>query len=119
MANNENIPRRSSRRIALTELNDSPEPETPKSASPDELVIIQRGRRRKPITWSPYEYDKSNLLVPSQERTPEKSPSSSRIEITSKLRRRLILTPEKGSQAELGEIIAKKLKSLSASFDQS
>lgn len=112
---NENPPRRTSRRHALTELNDSPELETPKSASPDELIIIQRGPRRKPITWSPYEPNKNNLLVPSQDKTPEKvqeQQHSHRVEINSKLRRRLILTPEKGTDVELGEIIAKKLKSL-------
>lgn len=104
-------PRRSSRRIALTELNDSPEEDTPKSASPDELVIIQRGPRRKPITWSPYENDKNNLLEPSGTKTPVKEPAN-RVEISSKLRRRLIFTPDKTSQKELGEFIAKKLKSL-------
>lgn len=113
MENDNREQQRIIRRHALTEINDSPEPETPKSASPDELIIIQRGPRRKPITWSPFEPNKNHLLIPSQEKTPEKEQQySNRIEVNSKLRRRLILTPEKGTGDELGEIIAKKLKSL-------
>lgn len=109
----ENRPRRSLTRSALTELNETPEPETPKSTSPDEMVIIQRGPRCKPLTWSPYEYNKTNLLAPARDKTPEKI-TPSRPEINSKLRRRLVMSPEKCSQTELGEAIAKKLKLFSS-----
>lgn len=109
-----NYPRRSLR-LALTEINEvagSPNASTPsKSTNPDEMIIIQRGPRRKPITWSPVEYDRSKLLGPSREKTPEPTPPK-RSEINPRLRRRLVMSPTKGPSQELGLIIAKKLRSL-------
>lgn len=108
-------PRRSLRRMALTELNDSlPESsETPKATSPDEMVILQRGRRRKPLTWSPVDYDKSKILGPPREVTPDREmPTGHRL--NPKLRRRLVLSPGKNSNSgsTLGKVIAQKIKSL-------
>lgn len=111
-------PRRSLRRPALSEINEyhaipnggigAAIQETPKSTSPDEQIILQRGPRRKPLTWSPYEYDKTKMLGPPREWTPEKSPSP-RPDISSKLRRRLVLTPDR--IPEMGETIANRLRS--------
>lgn len=111
--NQADAPRRSLRRAALTELNETTpeEMQTPKSSSPDEMVILQRGPRRKPITWSPVDYGKTKILGPPRECTPEKV-STSRPELNSKLRRRLALSPSKNSSSTLGQVIAKKLKSL-------
>lgn len=106
--------RRSLRRAALTELNDIlPESaETPKGASPDEMVILQRGPRRKPLTWSPVDYDKSKILGPPRATTPERErPTGPKL--NAKLRRRLVLSPTKSSgSAELGRVIAEKIRSL-------
>lgn len=106
--------RRSLRRVALTELNDAlPEnPETIQAASPDEMVILQRGRRRKPITWSPVDYDKTKILGPPREITPERE-MLSRPKLNPKLRRRLVLSPTKNNNSStLGKVIAEKIKSL-------
>lgn len=110
-----NYPRRSLR-LALTEINElaeSPNVSTPsKVTNPDEMIIIQRGPRKKPITWSPVEYDRSKLLLSSsREKTPEPTPPK-RSDINPRLRRRLVLSPSKGPSQELGMIIAKKLRSL-------
>lgn len=109
-------PRRSLRRAALTELNESgPEEEsqTPRRSSPDEFIIMQRGPRKKPITWSPVDYDKSKILGPPRDVTPEPVVNGgSKPDINPKLRRRLALSPSKGSNAALGVVIAKKLRSL-------
>lgn len=111
---NPSSPRRSLRRMALTELNDTlPESsQTPKSTSPDEMVILQRGRRKKPITWSPVDYDKTKLLGPPRDVTPDREkPSGPRL--NPKLRRRLAMSPSKNSNnSSLGRIIARKIKSL-------
>lgn len=112
----ENAPplRRSLRRMALTELNDDlPETAiTPQGASPDEMVILQRGRRKKPLTWSPIDYDKTKILGPPREVTPDKDmPSGPKL--NSKLRRRLILSPtQKSTSAVLGRVIEQKIRSL-------
>lgn len=106
--------RRSLRRMALTELNDSlPETaETPKGASPDEMVIMQRGRRRKPLTWSPVDYDKTKIVGPPREVTPDREMPTGH-KLNSKLRRRLVLSPSKNSNnVTLGKVIAQKIKSL-------
>ncbi|XP_018320843.1 uncharacterized protein LOC108733968 [Agrilus planipennis] len=117
--NEENIPRRSSRRSALTEIPpeqvvsttpnilDSSETPVP---SPDELVIVQRGRRRKPVMWSPIDYNKTDLLGPSRDRTPEKIPQRS--EMSSKLRRRLVLSPDQDTSKQLERVLNMKLRSL-------
>lgn len=104
--NDENRPRRSSR-IALMEVNETVlTDENPnKTSSPDEMVIVQRGPRKKPITWSPLEYDKIVLGV-NREKTPEPVVTP----MNPKIRRRLVLTPD--SSQELGEVIAKKLRSV-------
>lgn len=117
----ENSPplRRSLRRMALTELNDNDSPpsetgeETPRHqgiTSPDEMVILQRGRRKKPLTWSPVDYDK---LGPPRELTPDREVPSGHKLMNSKLRRRLVLSPGKNSNNfSLGKMIAQKIKSL-------
>lgn len=110
-----NFPRRSLR-LALSEINESAESSsgtsTPnKSTSPDEMIIIQRGPRCKPITWSPVEYDRSNILQPSREKTPEPA-TRKKCEINPRLRRRLVMSPSKGPSQDLGLVIAKKLRSL-------
>lgn len=106
------VPRRSLR-IALTERNESQEMlNTPnKNSSPDEMVIIQRGPRRKPITWSPVEYDRNKVLAPPREKTPEPV-LPVRSELNPKLRRRLIMSPNKSPSEDLGLVIAKKLRAL-------
>lgn len=109
-------PRRSLRRAALTELNET-RPEdanlTPRSSSPDEFIIMQRGPRKKPITWSPVDYDKSKVLGPPRDVTPEPVDTGrSKPDINPKLRRRLALSPSKNASVTLGVVIAKKLKSL-------
>lgn len=104
----ENTPRRSLR-LALAEINEHI-CDTPKSTNPDEMIIIQRGPRRKPITWSPVEYSRTKLLGPSRDKTPE--PVAQRSEINPRLRRRLVLSPSKGPSQEFGIIITKKLKAL-------
>lgn len=122
----ENTPRRSTRRrSALSEI--SPEEAAIRTSnvseatdvrgstpSPDEMIIQQRGRRRKPITWSPLDYNKTNLLGPPRDKTPE-PPSRQMTEARSKLRRRLIMSPVRGSQAPLGQALTKKLKALAVS----
>ncbi|KAK9876680.1 hypothetical protein WA026_014058 [Henosepilachna vigintioctopunctata] len=105
------LPRRSMRRLALSELNE-PSTTPTKSESPDERVIIQRGRRCKPITWSPLDYDRNKILQKSSEKTPDKAPTPRAELISSRLRRRLVMSPSKTSSADLGSLIAKKLKSL-------
>lgn len=107
-----NLPRRSLR-LALSEINEIARSQnsTPrKSTNPDEMIIIQRGPRRKPITWSPVDYDRTKLLAPPREKTPEPVPQ--KCEINPKLRRRLIMSPGKSPSQDLGEVIAKKLRSL-------
>lgn len=103
-------PRRSLRRSALTELNETSleSSETPRSASPDEMVILQRGPRRKPVTWSPIDFDKTKMLGPPREKTPERVTGR---KINPKLRRRLTMSPENEDSA-LGKVIAEKIKSL-------
>ncbi|CAH1370578.1 hypothetical protein MTP99_012138 [Tenebrio molitor] len=104
-------PRRSAR-LALTEitLNESSHETPNKNVSADEMVIIQRGPRRKPIIWSPVDQDRTPVRKLSKEKnsaeTLPKRPS-----LNPKLRRRLILSPTKNS-VELGSAIAKKLRSL-------
>lgn len=107
-------PRRSLRRVALTELNETvpEEPNTPKNSSPDEMVILQRGPRRKPVTWSPVDYDRDRVLGPPREVTPEPEKHTRRSELSSALRRRLALSPSKETSYALGQVIAKKLKML-------
>ena len=64
------------------------------SPSPDELVIIQRGRRRMPVSWSPdIDSRKRENNTLSRERTPVKqpSPSKSTIVLRSTPRKRLLL----------------------------
>lgn len=108
-----NFPRRSLR-LALTEINeitDEPNDRTPKkTASPEEMLIAQRGPRRKPITWSPFDYDRTKLFIPPRDKTPE--PVTKKCEIHPRLRRRLILSPTKGPSKDVSTVIAKKLKSL-------
>lgn len=110
----DDVPRRSLR-LALTELNESQELEsTPnKNSSPDEMVIIQRGPRRKPITWSPVDYNRTKILGPPRERTPEPV-LPIRSELNPKLRRRLIMSPNKSPSEDLGLVIAKKLRALNS-----
>lgn len=106
--------RRSLRRDALTDLNNSllETAKTPQSASPDEMVILQRGRRKKPLTWSPVDYGKAKILGPPREVTPDKEMPSGH-KLNPKLRRRLVLSPTKGPQdLTLGKVIAQKIKSL-------
>lgn len=101
-------PRRSAR-LALTEisLNESIREETPnKNVSADEMVIIQRGPRKKMIIWSPIEQERTARKSESPKETSCRRPS-----INPKLRRRLILSPTKTS-VELGNAIARKLRSL-------
>ncbi|XP_030745792.1 uncharacterized protein LOC115874696 [Sitophilus oryzae] len=111
--NDQNLPRRSLR-LALSEINEtSPDQNTPnKNSNVEELLVIQRGPRKKPITWSPVEYDRLKLLGPPREKTPEPVVVR-KSDINPRLRRRLIMTPEKNPSQELGYFIAKKLKSLS------
>ncbi|KAL3266935.1 hypothetical protein HHI36_011085 [Cryptolaemus montrouzieri] len=105
------LPRRSMRRLALSEINEASSTPT-KSESPDERVIIQRGRRCKPITWSPLDYDRTKIMQKSCEKTPEKI-TTPRIElVSSRLRRRLIMSPTKTVAEDLGSHIAKKLRAL-------
>lgn len=63
IAEPENAPRRSLR-LALSELNQSAELQaTPsKIVNAEEMLVIQRGPRKKPITWSPVEYDRYDSL---------------------------------------------------------
>ncbi|CAH0561005.1 unnamed protein product [Brassicogethes aeneus] len=109
-------------RLVLTEVNETvAEQETPnKESSPDEMLIMQRGPRRKPITWSPVDYDKFVVFGGSRgEKTPEPVVvSPARPDMNPKIRRRLIMTPEKTS-SDLGEVIAKKLRSLQGFGDSS
>ena len=104
-------PRRSAR-LALTEIsfNESLNEETPnKNVSADELVIIQRGPRRKPIIWSPVELDRSSARKSKEQGSMDSVPR--RPSLNPKLRRRLILSPTKGS-GEISGAIVKKLRSL-------
>lgn len=105
-------PRRSLR-LALTEITEaeSYNTRTPvKSTSPDEMIIIQRGPRRKPIVWSPVEYDRRKILSQPREITPEKV--IKKCDINPRLRRRLTLSPTKNGSQELGTTIAKRLKAM-------
>ncbi|KAF7273974.1 uncharacterized protein LOC143205213 [Rhynchophorus ferrugineus] len=108
-----NLPRRSSR-LALSEINDASKGQTTpnKNSNVEELLVIQRGPRKKPITWSPVEYDRSKLLAPPRETTPEPA-TVHKLDINPRLRKRLIMTPEKNPSQELGYFIAKRLKSFS------
>lgn len=107
----EEHPRRAFR-LALTEINEvaveSEERSPNKSTSPEEMLIAQRGPRRKPITWSPFDYDRTKL--PPRDKTPE--PVQKKCEIHPRLRRRLVLSPSKGPSQDLSIIITKKIKSL-------
>lgn len=103
-------PRRSMRREALTEINEDTQPRTPQATSPDEMVIIQRGPRKKPLTWSPYEYNRSQVLGPPRQLVTD-TPIPRGPELNPKLKRRLIMSPEK-KQREMGELISKRLRSL-------
>lgn len=73
LENGRNFPRRSLR-LALSEINESAlEQSTPsKSTNVEELLVIQRGPRRKPITWSPVDYDRYfiifNFLIVNRKR---------------------------------------------------
>lgn len=109
---NGNNTRRTSRRVALSELNESSDDSNSNITSPDEMVIVQRGPRRKPLTWSPFEYNTSTSksFIVTNERTNVETPSPGRPELNLKLRRRLVMTPDKSPQ--LGEAIAKKLRAL-------
>lgn len=103
------VPRRPTRRFALSEVNESGGTPT-KNSSPEERVIIQRGRRCKPITWSPLDFNRNQILQKSADKTPEKLISRTEL-ISSRLKRRLILSPTKPKLQpdELGSYIAKKL----------
>lgn len=107
----EENPRRALR-LVLTEINEvaeEPGDRSPnKSTSPEEMLIAQRGPRRKPITWSPFDYDR--IKLPHREKTPE--PVQKKCEIHPRLRRRLVLSPSKGPSQDLSAIITKKIKSL-------
>lgn len=100
----------SQRRSALSELPDVPnEPATPnKAPSPDEQVIIQRGFRRKPLTWSPYDGNRTRLFGPPREKTPDPEKKPQKPDINVKLRRRLIMS---STDVAMGEVIEKKLRS--------
>lgn len=107
------FPRRSLRGALseINELTEEPDERSPnKTTSPEEMLIAQRGPRRKPITWSPFDYDRTKLFVPPRDRTPE--PVVKKCEIHPRLRRRLVLSPTKGPPRELNIVISKKLKSL-------
>ncbi|KAL1505794.1 hypothetical protein ABEB36_005273 [Hypothenemus hampei] len=60
-----NLPRRSLR-LALSELNESSgSPSTPKkNVNVEEVLVMQRGPRKKPITWSPLDYERLNVATP-------------------------------------------------------
>lgn len=111
----ENFPQRSLR-LVLSEINEIAEESnerTPnKSTSPDEMLIAQRGPRRKPITWSPFDYDRTKLFIPSRDKTPEPEPSTKKCDINPRLRRRLILSPTKTPSQDLSAILTRKFKSL-------
>ncbi|CAG9762893.1 unnamed protein product [Ceutorhynchus assimilis] len=112
----ENLPRRSLR-LALSEINErAPEESTPsKTTNVEELLVLQRGPRKIPITWSPVEYNRTKLLGPPRDKTPEPQPRKS--DIHPRLRRRLIMSPEKNQSQELGHFIAKKLKNLQQNLE--
>lgn len=81
---------------------------TPKSSSPDEMVIQQRGPRVIPATWSPVDCSKFNILEQSsRQKTPEKIPVR---DMKPGLRRRLTLSPVKYSA--VNETVMKRIKSL-------
>jgi len=111
----EDAPRRQLRRVVLTPLETNVSEHTENDRTPtvsqDEFIIQQRGRRCKPITWSPVEYSKTDLLGPPREKTPERV--AHRAEISSKLRRRLVMSPGRNPPSELGDAIAKKLRAMS------
>lgn len=121
LAPDENAPRRSLRRSVLAPLdntatvlrNNTPGNTSSPQISADEYIIEHRGRRKKPITWSPVDYNKLDVLGPPREKTPERVPQ--RPDISSKLRRRLTMSPVKDNSttSPLGDSIAKKLKALS------
>ena len=112
------------RRSALAEINvfteswsnvsdpNIPESFVTPSASPDELIIQQRGPRQKPITWSPVDYNKIDLLSKPRDKTPERFPVK---EVNPRLRRRLALSPGKNPAREMGEHFKKKLRTLQLS----
>ncbi|XP_044748335.1 uncharacterized protein LOC123309335 [Coccinella septempunctata] len=104
------VPRRSLRRFALSEVNE-PGGTPTKNQSPEERAIIQRGRRMKPITWSPLDYNRNNVLQKSSDKTPEKHVVSRTELISSRLKRRLILSPTKPkSKPDDGSLMARKLR---------
>lgn len=81
---------------------------TPKSSSPDELVIQQRGPRVIPATWSPVDC-KFNILTPStRHQTPDKKPIR---DMKPGLRRRLTLSPVK--TPPVNDAIMKRIKMIS------
>ncbi|KAK4886836.1 hypothetical protein RN001_003107 [Aquatica leii] len=108
-------PFRDLRRGALTPVITNIDRFTPENqvtaASPDEFIIQQRGRRCKPITWSPVDYNKTDILGPPRDKTPDRLTRGT--EINSKLRRRLIMSPDRNHTNKLGDAIAKKLKAIS------
>ena len=105
----EDAPANVSGRTALSEIHNDRSYGTPKSTSPDEVVIMQRGPRCKPETWSPYEFDRTDLLGSPKNRTPEKR-QTRRVEVSSKLRRRLNLSFEETCEA--GEEFGRRLRVL-------
>ncbi|KAB0796605.1 hypothetical protein PPYR_10666 [Photinus pyralis] len=108
------------RRGTLTPVVTNIHAQTPESKlsakSPDEFIIQQRGRRCKPIVWSPVEYNKKDLFGPPRDKTPERVTRG--VEINPKLRRRLVMSPDRNLTSSLGDAIAKKLKALSYSNDE-
>lgn len=104
-------PRRSLRRFALAEVNE-PGGTPTKSQSPEERAIIQRGRRCKPITWSPLDYNRNNILQKSSDKTPNKLIITRTELVSSRLKRRLTLSPTKTklSSENVGSIISRKLR---------
>ncbi|GLV35415.1 hypothetical protein CBL_01435 [Carabus blaptoides fortunei] len=78
----------------IPNMNNMDNQTTPKSSSPDEMVIQQRGPRVMPLTWSPVDCNKMNILAPPRDKTPERNPVK---ELRPRLRRRLTLSPVKGT----------------------
>lgn len=107
------FPRRSLRLVLseINEVSEEPNERSPnKSTSPEEMLIVQRGPRIKPITWSPFDYDQTKIFIPSKDKPPE--PITKKCDIHPRLRRRLILSPTKSPSQDLNVIITKKFKSL-------
>lgn len=96
----------------ITQVPNAPQIEnqaTPKSSSPDELVIQQRGPRVIPATWSPVDC-KFNILAPStRHQTPDKKPIR---DMKPGLRRRLTLSPVK-TTPPVNDAVMKRIKMLS------